>query len=292
MDLLKRYIHQHGRMGSLYTDRDSIFWEEDSQGQRVLTQFTRALAELDIRWIPAGSPQAKGRVERFNGTAQDRLVKELRLQKASTLEQANAVLENDFLPWFNRGCTVTPASPNDAHHRLDPGMNLSAILSRQEKRVVENDYTLRYYNEHLQILPPPHPGLRKGTVIVEERLDGTRHLRFRRKYLAYEPVRASLGALPPDPRSLSPRGTPAALMKSEGRIRQTDGRTRPSAVRPAWGRSGRTPVEPCPARGAPETTPRAPWRPAANHPWRKRAVACPRYNRTFLLCGDTIKEIG
>ena len=273
MDLLKRYIHRHGRMVWLYTDRDSIFWEEDSQGQRVRTQFTRALDELAIGWIPAGSPQAKGRVERFNGTAQDRLVKELRLQKASTLEQANAVLENDFLPWFNRCCTVTPASPNDAHHRLDPGMNLSAILSRQEKRVVENDYTLRYYNEHLQILPPPHPGLRKGTVIVEERLDGTRHLRFRGKYLAYEPVRASLGARPPDPRSLSPTGTPAALMKSEGR---PAGAERPSAVRPALRRSGRTPAEPCPPQGAPETTTRAPWRPAANHPWRKLAVACPR----------------
>jgi hypothetical protein len=272
MDLMKRYIQKHGRMAWLYTDRDSIFWEEDSEGQRIPTQFTRALGELEIGWIPAGSPQAKGRVERFNGTAQDRLVKELRLQKASTLEQANAVLEKVFLPWFHRRCTVTPASPNDAHHRLDPGMTLAAILSRQEKRVVENDYTIRYYNERLQILPPPHPGLRKGTVIVEERLDGTRHLRFRRKYLAYEPVQAPLGALPPDPRSLSPKGTPAAPMKSEGR---PAGAERPSAVRPALGRSGRTPAEPCPPQGAPETTTRVPWRPAANHPWRKRAGAGP-----------------
>ena len=137
MDLLKRYIQKHGRMGSLYTDRDSIFWEEDSQGQRIRTQYTRALDELAIRWIPAGSPQAKGRVERFNGTAQDRLVKELRLIKASTLEHANVVLKDVFLPWFNRYCTVTPASPNDAHRRLDPGMNLSAILSRQERRPEE-----------------------------------------------------------------------------------------------------------------------------------------------------------
>ena len=273
MDLLKRYIHRHGRMGSLYTDRDSIFWEEDSQGQRIRTQYTRALDELAIRWIPAGSPQAKGRVERFNGTAQDRLVKELRLTQASTLEQANSVLKEVFLPWFNRCCTVTPASPNDAHRRLDPGMNLSAILSRQEKRHVENDYTIRYHNEVLQILPPPYPGLRDGDVIVEERLDGTRHLRFRQKYLAYKPVAAPLGALPPDPRSLSHPGTPAEGQKSEGR---PAGAERPSAVRPALGHSGRTPAEPCPPQGAPETTTRVPWRPAANHPWRKLAVACPR----------------
>lgn len=272
MDLMKRYIQKHGRMASLYTDRDSIFWEEDSQGQRVLTQFTRALAELDIRWIPAGSPQAKGRVERFNGTAQDRLVKELRLQKASTPEQANAVLHKDFLPWFNRWCTVDPASPNDAHRRLDPGMSLDAILSRQQKRHVENDYTIQYYNERLQILPPPHPGLRQGTVIVEERLDGTRHLRFRRKYLNYQPVQVPLGALPPAPRSLSHPGTPAEPMKSEGR---TAGAARPSAVRPASGRSGRTPAEPCPPRGASENTTRVRWRPAANHPWRRTGRARP-----------------
>jgi hypothetical protein len=275
MDLMKRYIQKHGRMAWLYTDRDSIFWEEDSEGQRVPTQFTRALGELEIGWIPAGSPQAKGRVERFNGTAQDRLVKELRLAKASTIGQANTMLTKVFLPWFHRRCTVTPASPNDAHRRLDPGMNLAAILSRQEKRYVENDYTIRYHNERLQILPPPHPGLRQGTVIVEERLDGTRHLRFHRKYLAYEPVKVPLGALPPAPRSLSHPGTPAEPKKSEGRIRQTNGRTRPSAVRPASGRSGRTPAEPCPPGGAPETTSRAPWRPAANHPWRKLAVAGP-----------------
>ena len=275
MDLLKRYIQKHGRKGSLYTDRDSIFWEEDSQGQRIRTQYTRALDELAIRWIPAGSPQAKGRVERFNGTAQDRLVKELRLIKASTLEHANVVLKDVFLPWFNRYCTVTPASPNDAHRRLDPGMNLSAILSRQEKRHVENDYTIRYHNEVLQILPPPYPGLRDGDVIVEERLDGTRHLRFRQKYLAYKGVRTPLGALPPDPRSLSPKGTPAGSPKSEGRMARSRA-TRPSAVRPAWGRSGRTPAEPCPPQGAPESTIHARWRPAANHPWRKRAVACPR----------------
>jgi hypothetical protein len=272
MDLLMRYIRKHGRMASLYTDRDSIFWEEDCQGQRIPTQFTRALGELAIEWIPAGSPQAKGRVERFNGTAQDRLVKELRLAKATTLDQANAVLEKIFLPWFNRFCTVKPASPNDAHRRLDPGMILDAILSRQEKRVVENDYTIRYHNARLQILPPPHPGLRQGTVIVEERLDGARHLRFRGKYLAYEPVRAPLGALPPDPRSLSHPGTPAEPFKSEGR---TAGAARPSAVRPALGRSGRTPAEPCPPQGVSESTTRAPWRPAANHPWRKPGRRAP-----------------
>jgi len=272
MDLMKRYIHKHGRMAALYTDRHSIFWEEDGEGLRVRTQVTRALEELAIRWIPAHSPQAKGRVERFNGTAQDRLVKELRLAGASTMEQANAVLEATFLTWFNRSCTVKAASPNDAHRRLDPGMNLSAILSLQEQRTVANDYTIRYHNEILQIPPPPHPGLRGGKVIVEERLDGTRHLRFRGKYLAFEPVGPTLGALPPDPRSLAHDGIPADREKNEGR---TAIAARPSAVYPAFGRSGRTPAQPCPPEGRKKSSTTGPWRPAANHPWRKLALASP-----------------
>jgi hypothetical protein len=113
MDLLRRYVREHGRPVALYTDGDSIFWSEDrhpDDPQPLPTQFGRALEELDIELIRAGSPQAKGRVERFNGTAQDRLVKELRLAGARTRGQANRVLERKFLKWFGRHCTVTPES--------------------------------------------------------------------------------------------------------------------------------------------------------------------------------------
>jgi len=146
MDLLVRWLRRYGRRGSLYTDRDSIFWGQAKDKTPSRTQFTRALGELGISWIPAYSPQAKGRVERFNGTAQDRLVKELRLAGAETLAGANAVLEEVFLPWFNRRGTVPAASPNDAH-RSCQGLNLAAILSLQEPRYVANDYTLRWNNE-------------------------------------------------------------------------------------------------------------------------------------------------
>ncbi|MCK4275297.1 MAG: ISNCY family transposase, partial [Phycisphaerae bacterium] len=80
--LLGRYLRKHGRMVAIYADRNSIFFATDANGEPVLTQFGRAVQELGIELIPAGSPQAKGRVERFNGTAQDRLVKELRLAGA------------------------------------------------------------------------------------------------------------------------------------------------------------------------------------------------------------------
>jgi transposase len=248
MDLLKRYLRKHGRMVALYTDHDSVFCGECPEKKPAQTQFARALEELDIGWIGAGSPQAKGRVERFNGTAQDRLVKELHLAGATTMEQANAVVEKIFLPWFNRRCTVKPASRNNAHRPLHPSMNLAEILSIQEHRTVANDYTIRLDNRIYQLLPPAYPGLRKGRVIVQKRSDGSLHIRFKDHYLKYQvlPLPQASGALPPNPRSLPHERTSAEGRKKEGQAAET---ARPSAASPAVGRSGRTPAEPCPSNG-------------------------------------------
>jgi hypothetical protein len=271
MDLLGRYLRRRGRMAAMYVDRDSIFRAEDhdpSDPQPRLTQFKRALEELEIGLILANSPQAKGRVERFNKTAQDRLVKELRLAGAKTMEQANEVLEGKFLPWFNRRCAVKPASGNNAHRPLHPSMNIQAILSIQDKRKVCNDYTIRLDNQVYQLLPPALPGLRGGWVTVEKRLNASLHLRFKGHYLKYKALgsaRAS-GALPPNPRSLSLERTPAEPRKKEGQAVAT---AQPSAVRPAVGRSGRTPAEPCLPKGQTIISPHQPYRPPAEHPWRK-----------------------
>jgi len=72
------------------------------------------------------------------------------------------VLERVFLTWFNRRCTVAAASPNDAHRALGNTLDLSAILSIQESRTVNNDYTIRLDNRLCQLLPPVWPGERKG----------------------------------------------------------------------------------------------------------------------------------
>jgi hypothetical protein len=271
MDLLGRYLRKHGRMVAMYVDGDSIFRSEDhhpQDPQPLLTQFGRALKELQIELIRAHSPQAKGRVERFNGTAQDRLVKELRLAGASTLQEANEVVQKVFLPWFRRHCAVKPHSPNNAHRPLHPSMDRKAILSIQHERKVANDYTIRFANDLYQILPPPWPGLRGGRVTVQLRLDGSMHLRFKDHYLKYEllgPAKA-LGALPPDPRSLALAQTPAhGRNKKKG---SAVGEAEPCAVRPTPGRSGRSPADPCPPKGT-KSLPRAnPHRPAPDHPWR------------------------
>jgi transposase InsO family protein len=285
MDLLRRYVRKHGRMVAMYTDNDSVFVNWDAQGNRVATQFSRALDELDIGWIPAGSPQAKGRVERFNGTAQDRLVKELRLAEATTMEEANKVLDAIFLPWFNRRCTVKPASGNDAHRRLHASMNLSAILSIQETRTVSNDYTIRLDNQVYQLLKPALPGQRGGLVIVEQRLDGSMRIRFKQTYLAYHQIGPAerVGALPPAPRSLSHGRAPAAGRKKQGQAVVTAG---PCAVRLAVGRSGRTPAEPCPPNGGRKNKPKRPWRPPAEHPWRKFSLKRRRVKEDTLTLAN------
>lgn len=205
MDVLGRWLGKYGRPVCWYSDRHGIFRAEEKvsgyDGKRsVPTQFSRALCELEVELILANSPQAKGRVERAWGTAQDRLVKELRLAGARTMEEANAVLERTFLPWFNRRCTVRPASANDAHRQIGT-LDLQAILSIQEERVVGNDYTIRFENRVYQLLAPAWPGERGGKVIVEQRADGSMKVRFKGRYLPHKLVTsneaAEPGALPP-----------------------------------------------------------------------------------------------
>jgi hypothetical protein len=115
------------------------------------TQIGRALEELGVELIRAYSPEAKGRVERSFQTAQDRLVKELRVADAGTLEQTNQVSEEIVLPWWNRRCTVKPAQADDAHRPLTRQHNLDAIFSHVEQRGVLRDYTFRYGGQIYQI---------------------------------------------------------------------------------------------------------------------------------------------
>jgi hypothetical protein len=102
-------------------------------------------------WIGAHSPQAKGRVERSFQTAQDRLVKGLRVVGATTLEQANAYLETEFLVWWNNTITVLPASRDDAHRPLGKDHSLAASLSYVETRQVSSGYTIQFDNQTYQL---------------------------------------------------------------------------------------------------------------------------------------------
>jgi len=159
------------------------------------TQIGRALRELGIVWIPAHSPQAKGRVERNFATAQDRLVKGMRVAGVKTIEQANQYLEETYLVWWERELTVAPAHPDDAHRPLDKSHSLAASLSHAETRQVRNDYTIPLDAELYQIeRKAVVSGLRKADVRVEKRLDGSLAVRFGERYL---PVSRCAGAVKP-----------------------------------------------------------------------------------------------
>lgn len=270
MDLLRIWLRRHGRPKALYTDRHSIFEAQD-KGKALaegVTQFGRALKELEIALIRARSPQAKGRVERLFGTAQDRWVKELRLAKVRSCEQANAVLER-LIPEHNRRFGRRAREVTDAHRCLGPKHRLEAILSLQEKRVVSNDYTIRYQNRFYQLLKPAYPGERGGRVVIEERLDGTMAIRFRERYLKYQeiPVGEKGQAAAEEEGEFNALAADASEAKED---RASQKKARPPGIQPTGGRSGRTPAEPYPPDGAAKTTRNGPHRPAEDHPWRKK----------------------
>ena len=189
---LRAYLQRWGRPGAVYTDKASLFQsnrppgvQEQLRAERPKTQIGRALEELGIEWIAAHSPQAKGRVERFFGTAQDRLVKGMRKAGVCTLQGAQNYLQRVYLPMWNRRFTVAPANPTDAHRPLGPEHDLGSILSHAETRTVGQDYTLQFQGVRYQIARQAVTvGLRAAPVRVEKRLDGKVAVRFRQQYLA------------------------------------------------------------------------------------------------------------
>ena len=196
MRTTKTCLDRWGRPVAYYVDKDSIYninrqasIEEELRDEQPMTQFARAMSELGIEVILAYSPQAKGRVERGFGTHQDRLVKELRLAGISTIEQANQFLWEVYIPEHNRRFAVDPAEPVDVHKALLPGHDLAAILSIQIQRQIQNDFTIRHRNRFYQLEEQQPVRLcRKAYVTVQERLDGSMHLVFRGRTLAFHSI--------------------------------------------------------------------------------------------------------
>ena len=144
-EVLRRYLEAHGKPVAFYSDKHSIFRvsQEEAAGGDGMTQFGRALADLNIEILCANSSQAKGRVERAHATLQDRLVKELRLAGISDLEAANAFLPG-FIESYNSKFARAPAQALDLHRPLD-GMNqLGDILCWRETRRVSRQLVVHY----------------------------------------------------------------------------------------------------------------------------------------------------
>ena len=195
MAVLWEYLERNGRMVEVYTDRDSMFTvpprkgespEQQRQADR-LTQLGRALRELGIGSILAYSPQAKGRIERSFLTAQDRLIKHLRLAKVSTLEAANCFLEKEYWPEWNADFARPVADFSNHHRPLTTHLDLAAVLSHVEERVIGNDYTFCFAGHRYQIeRAAVQAGMRRQRLRVELRLDGELKARYQGGYVKIE----------------------------------------------------------------------------------------------------------
>ena len=171
----KKYFLEYGRPQAFYADKHGVFRvNHGSCMESRLTQFGRAMKELDIRMISAHSPQAKGRVERANSTLQDRLVKELRLRNISCMKDANTYL-SEFCENYNNRFAVAPMNSANAHRDLDHSHDLERILSIQETRQVSKTLSFQYENVHYQILEEGYKArsLIKRKVLVCKSLSGS-----------------------------------------------------------------------------------------------------------------------
>jgi hypothetical protein len=178
-DIFEGWVRRWGLPQSLYVDKDSIYRcegvgsiAEQIAGKEPQTQFGRAMEQLAVELILANSPQAKGRVERMNGTLQDRLVKALRLAGISDMARANEFLAKEYLSGFNRKFQVEPSSQADAHRGIPRELN--PVLSWEEQRGVQKDWTVVCHNQWYQLDRQHEPlGLAGKKVIVRTLRDGT-----------------------------------------------------------------------------------------------------------------------
>jgi transposase len=200
--LLTDLVTAHGLPAALYHDRHGIFQvnasasvAEQLAGQRPLSQVGRALAELGIHAIAAHSPQAKGRIERLFGTFQDRLVAELALAEAGTLEDATRVLAA-FLPADHDRFAVLPTDAASAFRPRDPTVDLATICCCKYARTVALDNTVQLDAHRLQLLPGrQRVSYARAVVEVHERLDGSLTVYYQGELVASQPAPAEAPVL-------------------------------------------------------------------------------------------------
>jgi transposase len=170
----QRYLPRYGKPVAFYSDKNGIFKVNipNALTGSGMTQFGRAMKELDIEIICANTPQAKGRVERVIEVLQDRLVKEMRLRGISNIEVANEYTL-EYITEYNARFAVQPRSSHDAHRPLLPSADLALIFTKQEQRILSKNLTLQYEKVIYQIQTSrPSYAMRKAPVTVCEDAQG------------------------------------------------------------------------------------------------------------------------
>jgi hypothetical protein len=184
---VRSYLTEFGKPLAFYSDKFGVFRVNipNALSGTGLTQFGRALKELDIELICAHSPQAKGRVERANQTLQDRLTKELRLRGICTAATANAYLP-EFIADYNQRFAVAPRAAESAHRPLSKAENLERILTLCERRTLSKNLTLSYNNVIYQIQTKRSAyTMRQAQVEVREQQSGEITIEYKQQLLAY-----------------------------------------------------------------------------------------------------------
>jgi transposase len=177
-DILRAWIEKYGVPRALYTDWKNVYKRrltaaEEAAGEAGHTHFGRMCAKLGIEIIAAGTPQAKGRVERSNGTQQDRLIKKMRLRGIADDEAANAYVESVYLPAFNARYAVLPASPVDYHLPRDPALADEDVFCLEHSRRIGNDFVVQFGRRGLQLDRGARGRVPAGSqVIVRETQNG------------------------------------------------------------------------------------------------------------------------
>jgi len=249
--LLREIVRRKGIPLAIYHDRHGIFersslggpetLEEQLLGKEPTTQFGRLLQELAIESIAARSPQAKGRVERLFGTFQDRLVSELRLAGAKTLEEANRVLKA-FLPRFNRKFAVSPAEEGVAYRPVPTDLILNEVFCFKYYRTVGADNVVTLGAHRVQIYPcNGRQNYHRARVEIQERMDGSLAVYYQGKCLATKPA---------------PAETPVLRVQRRGRPASQESLPKPSSP---------LPPEKKPILKKKRVRPK----PGPDHPWRR-----------------------
>lgn len=197
MNTLQGYCQQHGRPVALYSDKHSIFRVNHPDKEGEITQFTRAMKTLDIEPIHANTPQAKGRVERANQTLQDRLVKEMRLQRIDNIDDANAFLP-DFIEDYNSRFAVAPRCQENAHRPLlHATEELALIFSLHHIRKLSKNLTCQFQNTQYQLQGYGNGyRLRGAAITLCESFTGEITLLHQGKSLTYQPLQQGQQPVP------------------------------------------------------------------------------------------------
>lgn len=196
MKATKNYFQHYGIPASFYVDYGSVFSVNKANPNRdKITQFERAMKELEVEMIHANSPQAKGRVERSNKTHQDRLIKEMRLHNISSIENANIFLQDYYMEKHNLKFAKEPADSTNVH-RSSKDINLDNILCIKSKRQLNNDFTIVYQNRIFQLERQQHAIIKpKDDIIINLHLNGSIHLSIRKIDLSFKEIHETLSVI-------------------------------------------------------------------------------------------------